>query len=119
MASVWNSTNESEIAWKSVNRWPRFTTIATHNLPKRKYSLPAAISLAKRLRRKNHHWCAGSLARRTIAGGWLMGRWTGVLVLRANDPAHQWWFFLRRDRKSTRLNSSHQIISYAVFCLKK
>src|SRR5258708_20553625 len=27
-------------------------------------------------------------------------------------PAH-------RDRKSTRLNSSHQIISYAVFCLKK
>src|SRR5207244_4980681 len=26
---------------------------------------------------------------------------------------------LARDRKSTRLNSSHQIISYAVFCLKK
>src|SRR5438552_9003592 len=26
---------------------------------------------------------------------------------------------LSQDRKSTRLNSSHQIISYAVFCLKK
>src|SRR5207244_9555927 len=26
---------------------------------------------------------------------------------------------ITRDRKSTRLNSSHQIISYAVFCLKK
>src|SRR5258708_22093783 len=26
---------------------------------------------------------------------------------------------LAGDRKSTRLNSSHQIISYAVFCLKK
>src|SRR5258708_28424309 len=26
---------------------------------------------------------------------------------------------LMLDRKSTRLNSSHQIISYAVFCLKK
>src|SRR5207248_9310429 len=26
---------------------------------------------------------------------------------------------LRRDRKSTRLNSSHRTISYAVFCLKK
>src|SRR5258708_30811741 len=26
---------------------------------------------------------------------------------------------LTEDRKSTRLNSSHQIISYAVFCLKK
>src|SRR5437867_7735446 len=25
----------------------------------------------------------------------------------------------RRDRKSTRLNSSHRTISYAVFCLKK
>src|SRR5258708_26513056 len=28
-------------------------------------------------------------------------------------------FLFRTDRKSTRLNSSHQIISYAVFCLKK
>src|SRR5205809_5689100 len=26
---------------------------------------------------------------------------------------------VRRDRKSTRLNSSHGYISYAVFCLKK
>src|SRR5258708_22593896 len=31
------------------------------------------------------------------------------------DDLHQ----LVQDRKSTRLNSSHQIISYAVFCLKK
>src|SRR5258708_20088957 len=29
------------------------------------------------------------------------------------------WVQGLRDRKSTRLNSSHQIISYAVFCLKK
>src|SRR5258708_19191683 len=28
-------------------------------------------------------------------------------------------FGASEDRKSTRLNSSHQIISYAVFCLKK
>src|SRR2546422_3428451 len=28
-------------------------------------------------------------------------------------------FFSYRDRKSTRLNSSHGYISYAVFCLKK
>src|SRR5258708_26628289 len=28
-------------------------------------------------------------------------------------------FCVLADRKSTRLNSSHQIISYAVFCLKK
>src|SRR5690625_7434200 len=30
-------------------------------------------------------------------------------------PPHRLW----RDRKSTRLNSSHVAISYAVFCLKK
>src|SRR5258708_20051250 len=29
------------------------------------------------------------------------------------------WLLAPGDRKSTRLNSSHQIISYAVFCLKK
>src|SRR5256885_6905370 len=28
-------------------------------------------------------------------------------------------FVVERDRKSTRLNSSHLVISYAVFCLKK
>src|SRR5947209_12907903 len=33
-------------------------------------------------------------------------------VLPTNGPVH-------RDRKSTRLNSSHANISYAVFCLKK
>src|SRR4051795_13782422 len=31
------------------------------------------------------------------------------------DPEALW----SRDRKSTRLNSSHTLISYAVFCLKK
>src|SRR5258708_29573965 len=34
--------------------------------------------------------------------------WLGELDIKSNI-----------DRKSTRLNSSHQIISYAVFCLKK
>src|SRR3712207_8975830 len=36
-----------------------------------------------------------------------------VTILDAGDV------FLPRDRKSTRLNSSHANISYAVFCLKK
>src|SRR5258708_31599916 len=39
------------------------------------------------------------------------------------DPGapHMWspLITIKKDRKSTRLNSSHQIISYAVFCLKK
>src|SRR5688572_32163140 len=35
--------------------------------------------------------------------------------------APRWWVMIlsRGDRKSTRLNSSHSQISYAVFCLKK
>src|SRR5687768_17621443 len=34
--------------------------------------------------------------------------------------ARYWWpGNVRQDRKSTRLNSSHGYISYAVFCLKK
>src|SRR2546426_7837195 len=32
---------------------------------------------------------------------------------------HEAWGERARDRKSTRLNSSHLVISYAVFCLKK
>src|SRR5256885_10855621 len=36
---------------------------------------------------------------------------TGVLILPYYHPV--------TDRKSTRLNSSHLVISYAVFCLKK
>src|SRR5258708_848935 len=38
------------------------------------------------------------------------------------EASHGKWVFIGMesiDRKSTRLNSSHQIISYAVFCLKK
>src|SRR5436853_1415827 len=54
-------------------------------------------------------------------------------LFRSNDPRrrgagegsrdrrrpHQPGDLLQRDRKSTRLNSSHLGISYAVFCLKK
>src|SRR5256885_12954430 len=38
-------------------------------------------------------------------------------VLRLRD--HHLGLVDRKDRKSTRLNSSHLVISYAVFCLKK
>src|SRR6266481_6677031 len=37
----------------------------------------------------------------------------------ADDPRGDDVRAHRRDRKSTRLNSSHSSISYAVFCLKK
>src|SRR5207244_8851923 len=37
----------------------------------------------------------------------------------AGEPGSRQMRIVLEDRKSTRLNSSHQIISYAVFCLKK
>src|SRR5256885_8282844 len=40
-----------------------------------------------------------------------------ILVLSALPPVRL--FAQGEDRKSTRLNSSHLVISYAVFCLKK
>src|SRR3712207_9549697 len=45
----------------------------------------------------------------------------GLLVLRTGSylKADALSTELREDRKSTRLNSSHANISYAVFCLKK
>src|SRR3712207_8853528 len=42
----------------------------------------------------------------------VLGHWVG-------DGAEGANFWLSVDRKSTRLNSSHANISYAVFCLKK
>src|SRR5258708_16190782 len=51
--------------------------------------------------------CRASAQRR--ANRYRTGRVPTTAVARLHD----------RDRKSTRLNSSHQIISYAVFCLKK
>src|SRR5256885_5914818 len=54
---------------------------------------------------------------RPIAVGKLLGR-----ALADLDDLHQRQRCDRgglRDRKSTRLNSSHLVISYAVFCLKK
>src|SRR3712207_6859696 len=41
---------------------------------------------------------------------YIHGVWTGQIAVKEQ---------IDRDRKSTRLNSSHANISYAVFCLKK
>src|SRR5712671_7781175 len=45
-------------------------------------------------------------------------RWMNILSESLRPPSNG-KSETARDRKSTRLNSSHQIISYAVFCLKK
>src|SRR3712207_7752638 len=54
------------------------------------------------------------MVRLEIAGGIGAGKTTLARVL-----ANSWNSGLVQDRKSTRLNSSHANISYAVFCLKK
>src|SRR5207248_3106958 len=62
------------------------------------------------------HLIAGTAG--TLLAAWLMARRA------AADPRYVtrllgWVTALTTDRKSTRLNSSHRTISYAVFCLKK
>src|SRR5258708_33461252 len=54
------------------------------------------------------------------------GQWSPVAFGPLSGPLHlrrskltRWPLEPDPDRKSTRLNSSHQIISYAVFCFKK
>src|SRR3712207_7250224 len=43
----------------------------------------------------------------------------GPTLLQLNTFTQELGVYLAKDRKSTRLNSSHANISYAVFCLKK
>src|SRR5258708_31297113 len=66
-----------------------------------------------------------TLFRSRVAGSWKLD-WPAAkedhrACHPASEPGRHGWpgQKLDGDRKSTRLNSSHQIISYAVFCLKK
>src|SRR2546430_10681729 len=43
----------------------------------------------------------------------------GLPIIRLDPLREKFWIGREKDRKSTRLNSSHSQISYAVFCLKK
>src|SRR2546429_2432193 len=70
-------------------------------------------SPAARIQRRDTKICAGAggvpeCHRYAEAGG-------------VREPGERGWIQCKRrgDRKSTRLNSSHGYISYAVFCLKK
>src|SRR5256885_13093045 len=60
--------------------------------------------------------CSSDLSQRLIE--LTMPDLQALLGVRAK-PVFQHTAFYPQDRKSTRLNSSHLVISYAVFCLKK
>src|SRR5207248_640873 len=62
-------------------------------------------------------WNAGALERGVGAGFVISGN---RIMTNAHVVANSRYVTVEReDRKSTRLNSSHRTISYAVFCLKK
>src|SRR3712207_7886681 len=68
-------------------------------------ALPISVSQSPELV-LNGFWDAPDMRPGTVHGKLSGDTWHG-----------EWW--LSPDRKSTRLNSSHANISYAVFCLKK
>src|SRR2546422_8826967 len=80
------------------------------------YGRPMSDSEFDRLSARTQILSPGPIASTAWFKGWRRGRQI--------DPPMEWslrelkdaW---RSDRKSTRLNSSHGYISYAVFCLKK
>src|SRR5207253_11307502 len=73
---------------------------------------------ALRGRRESAPSCAGDArASRILHESAYSGKW--AVCGRAGSSRRHRETRLGRDRKSTRLNSSHVAISYAVFCLKK
>src|SRR2546426_8949598 len=80
-----------------IRRPPR-STLFPHTTLFRSADLPA---------QRRHHSAVHPRVAQVVTGD---GRPVG------HDPGHSRG---QRDRKSTRLNSSHLVISYAVFCLKK
>src|SRR2546430_10344613 len=79
-----------------IRRPPRSTLFPYTTLFRSALGFPRLAPL------ENYPWDGGTIALRE-------------LVQRATP---RWWH-IWLDRKSTRLNSSHSQISYAVFCLKK
>src|SRR5437879_5473967 len=90
-----------------------------HRLGKRMVPTPAGERLLAAARRALPQLSDVEEEMRRLAGG-------RSAILRVSTECYTCYHWLpgvlqrfARDRKSTRLNSSHRCISYAVFCLKK
>src|ERR1035438_8667061 len=87
---------------------------------------PAQSILYSSCRRNSAQPCSSidrfrpALARTLLPGCWAEpAADRDILLTCKSSTTTIAWFLLMVDRKSTRLNSSHLGISYAVFCLKK
>src|SRR5256885_9129345 len=64
-------------------------------------------------------WANRAIGRVRTASGYLVPHSEGLAHAACTWVTSKWPHRATEDRKSTRLNSSHLVISYAVFCLKK
>src|SRR5690606_39935252 len=100
----------------------KFTLIAQAEMPTRKYvqSISGATQKAVLWTLFAHEGSPMSFQAIADRSGCSIGTaWRTVRLLVRMGVAVEHRTGARKDRKSTRLNSSHVKISYAVFCLKK
>src|SRR3712207_8742274 len=94
-----------------IRRPPRSTLFPYTTLFRSPAQLAELVGTMRETERAGHRFLVLPLPHPSGVSRWL------------NDPAnrvrHERALALLADRKSTRLNSSHANISYAVFCLKK
>src|SRR5438132_7502134 len=69
--------------------------------------------------RSERHSCRDRSGQECASHKVLLGTLGRLQILAVVGDASAFDDFVSEDRKSTRLNSSHTVISYAVFCLKK
>src|SRR5690606_41961949 len=106
-----------------LSRYTHGTHRALHSFPTRRSSdledqlvvLGRAISADTRRENLNKPPALGGM----LVDGLLIAVFPGLPDLHDPFPEAYKLVFVMLDRKSTRLNSSHVKISYAVFCLKK
>src|SRR5207248_10744461 len=98
--------NRSSLSWTGSPP-PESYTLSLHD------ALPISVHGGGVSRRRSGKRLMVAVA--VTAAGAVVG---AVLWQGANTHTGS-WFGHQVDRKSTRLNSSHRTISYAVFCLKK